>query len=105
MFLHYLVWQEDPNGFKGRMDDFLGICDRHKIRVMFVLFDDCWNGNAKLGKQPAPKPGIHNSGWLQCPRYAEVNDVSKYPVFEQYVEDILRSFGKDKRVLDLGFIQ
>ena len=99
VFLHELVWQEDPNGFKGRMDDFLGICEKHKIRVMFVLFDDCWNGNAKLGKQPAPKPGVHNSGWLQCPRYAEVNDVSKYPIFEQYVEDILRSFSGDKRVL------
>jgi hypothetical protein len=99
VFLHYLVWQEDPNGFKGRMDDFLGICDRHKIKVMFVLFDDCWNGDTKLGKQPAPKPGIHNSGWLQCPRYAEVNDVTKFPIFEQYVKDILRSFGKDKRVL------
>jgi len=99
VYLHYLVWQEDPNGFKGRMDHFLNICAKHKIRVMFVLFDDCWNGNARLGKQPAPKPGIHNSGWLQCPRYAEVNNVSKYPVFEKYVDDILRSFGKDERVL------
>jgi hypothetical protein len=99
VYLHYLVWQQDPNGFKSRMDDFLGICSKHKIKVMFVLFDDCWNGNAKLGKQPVPKPGVHNSGWLQCPRYAEVNDVSKYPVFEKYTDDLLRSFGKDKRVL------
>jgi len=99
VYLHYLVWQEDPNGFKGRMNDFLGICEKHKIKVMFVFFDDCWNGNAKLGKQPAPKPGVHNSGWLQCPRYNEVNDVAKYPIFEEYVVDIMRSFGKDKRVL------
>jgi len=99
VYLHYLVWQEDPNGFKGRMDDFLGICAKHKIRVMFVLFDDCWNGNPQLGKQPAPRPGVHNSGWVQCPRFNEVGDESKYPVFEKYVNDLLKSFGKDKRVL------
>ncbi len=99
VYLHYLVWQQDPNGFKDRVDDFLGICAKHKIRVMFVLFDDCWNGNAKLGKQPKPKPGVHNSGWVQCPRFNEVNDLSKYPVFEKYVVDLLRSFGKDERVI------
>lgn len=99
VYLHYLVWQQDPNGFKSRVNDFLGICVKHKIRVIFVLFDDCWNGNAQLGKQPAPKPGVHNSGWLQCPRYAEVNDLSKYPVFEKYVDDLLKSFGRDDRVL------
>lgn len=99
VYLHYLVWQEDPNGFKERVDDFLSICAKHKIRVMFVLFDDCWNGSARLGKQPPPKPGVHNSGWLQCPRYNEVNDVKKYPVFEKYVVDLLQSFDKDQRVL------
>jgi hypothetical protein len=99
VYLHYLVWQHDPNAFKERIDDFLGICAKHKIRVMFALFDDCWNGNARLGKQPAPRPGVHNSGWVQCPRYNEVNDVSKYPVFEKYVDDLLTSFGKDDRVL------
>jgi len=99
VYLHYLVWQEDPNGFKARVDNFLGICAKHKIGVMFVLFDDCWNGNPQLGKQPEPKPGVHNSGWVQCPRFNEVNDESKYPVFEKYVNDLLVSFGKDKRVL------
>jgi hypothetical protein len=99
VYLHYLVWQEDPVGFKERMNNFLGICAKHKIRVMFVLFDDCWNGDARLGKQPEPKPGVHNSGWVQCPRFNEVGDESKYPVFEKYVDDLLKTFGKDKRVL------
>jgi hypothetical protein len=99
VYLHYLVWQQDPNAFKDRVDDFLKICSKHKIRAMFVLFDDCWNGNARLGKQPAPKPGVHNSGWLQCPRYAEVNDASMYPVFEGYAIDLMKSFGSDKRIL------
>jgi hypothetical protein len=99
VFLHYLPWQEDPNGFKARLGDFLNICGNHKIVAIVVLFDDCWNGDAKLGKQPEPKPGIHNSGWVQCPRYKEVNDVNKFPVFEKYVKDIVQSFRGNKYLL------
>lgn len=99
VYLHYLLWQQDAEGFKSRMDDFLDICSKHNIKVMFVPFDDCWYGNARLGEQPGPDPGLHNSYWLQCPRYAEVMDESMYPVFEGYVKDLLTHFGKDDRVL------
>ena len=50
VFLHYLVWQQNPNGFKQRLDAFLNISISHKIKTMFVLFDDCWNPEAHLGK-------------------------------------------------------
>jgi len=62
VFLHDLLWQQDPEGFKRRLDQFLTIAAKHKIRPMFVLFDAVWDPDAKLGKQRAPKPGVHNSG-------------------------------------------
>src|SRR5271154_4453809 len=65
--LHSVVWREDPAGFKKRINQYLGIADKHHIQTIFVFFDDCWNPNAKPGKQPKPKPGIHNSGWVQDP--------------------------------------
>ncbi len=99
VYLHYLPWQKDADGFKKRLNNFLEICEKHKIGVMFVLFDDCWYGNAQLGDQPDPVPGLHNSGWLQCPRFAEVMDQSVHPVLEQYTKDILTSFSDDERVL------
>ena len=40
-FLQYLVWEHDPEGFNRRMDQFLTICHKHGIRVVFCLFDDC----------------------------------------------------------------
>src|SRR5436309_10719481 len=43
VFLHDLAWQSDPAGFKKRIDRFLEIADKHKIRPLFVFFDDCWN--------------------------------------------------------------
>src|SRR5690349_4769150 len=38
VFLHDLLWQKDPSGFRKRIDAFLKISARHKIRPMFVLF-------------------------------------------------------------------
>ncbi|MEE1944253.1 cellulase family glycosylhydrolase [Pedobacter sp. KR3-3] len=99
VFLHSLAWKQDPKGFKTRIDQFLAICARHKIVPMFVFFDDCWNKTALEGKQPIPKPGVHNSGWLQDPGDPASKESLNYPFLEKYVTDILSSFGKDKRVL------
>ncbi|MGC0777100.1 MAG: hypothetical protein WCD68_07820, partial [Candidatus Acidiferrum sp.] len=67
VFLHDLVWQQDSEGFKKRLDIFLNIAKKHHIRPLFVLFDSCWDPNPKLGKQHEPTPGVHNSGWVQSP--------------------------------------
>jgi hypothetical protein len=100
VYLHYLVWARNPTKMKERMDKFLDIADSHDITVMFVLFDDCWNPNPTLGKQPDPKLGIHNSGWVQCPGGEIQNrDKALYPVLKAYTQDLLRSFGRDKRIL------
>src|SRR3712207_2356557 len=67
VFLHHLLWEQDKEGFLKRMDQFLEISDKHKIGVMFVLFDSVWDPNPKLGKQREPQKGLHNSGWVQSP--------------------------------------
>jgi hypothetical protein len=99
VFLHDLAWQDDPDGFKKRVDRFLEIAAKHKIRPLLVIFDDCWNDNPKVGKQPAPVPGVHNSGWVQSPSVKIVNEKAEWGRLEKYVKDILTTFGKDSRVL------
>lgn len=99
VYLHYLVWEQSPEAFKQRLDDYLKIADSHNILTMFVLFDDCWNGDPKPGKQPAPKPGLHNSGWVQCPGQKQVTDSTLFPVYEKYVKDILSHFSDDSRII------
>ena len=61
VYLHHLVWQIDKEGFKKRMDTYLSIAEKRGIKTIFVFFDDCWNNTYKPGKQPDPKPGVHNS--------------------------------------------
>ena len=39
-----------------------------------MLFDSCWDPFPQLGKQRAPKPGVHNSGWVQSPGAAALRD-------------------------------
>ena len=39
VFLHDLLWQQDAAGFKRRIDTFLTIAAKHRIRPVFVLFD------------------------------------------------------------------
>lgn len=99
VYLHDLAWDADAAGFKKRMEQFLGIADRYGIRPIFVLFDDCWNANPKIGKQPAPQPGVHNSGWLQSPGRDVVNMPESWPRLEKYLKDIVGTFATDKRVL------
>ena len=99
VFLHDLLWQQDAAGFKKRIDEFLAIAEKHKIRPMLVLFDSVWDPFPKLGKQRAPKPGVHNSGWMQSPGAAALKDPAQYPRLEAYVNGVVGAFAKDPRVL------
>jgi hypothetical protein len=99
VFLHDLLWKQDPEGFKKRLNIFLNIAQKHKIRPLFVLFDSCWDPNPKLGKQHAPTPGVHNSGWVQSPGADALKDPGEYPRLEAYVKGVVGAFATDKRIL------
>ncbi len=99
VFLHSVAWKEDRQGFKKRINEFLAIANKHHIQPLFVFFDDCWNKVPIAGKQPNPKPGIHNSGWVQDPGQPASEDSTIYPVLKEYVKDVLTTFAHDKRIL------
>ncbi|MFL5789010.1 MAG: 1,4-beta-xylanase [Flavisolibacter sp.] len=99
VFLHSLAWKQDPSGFKKRVGVFLSIANRHHIQPLFVFFDDCWNKLPRPGLQPKPRPGIHNSGWVQDPGQPTSFNVSYYPLLKRYVTDVLKQFAHDKRIL------
>ena len=109
VFLHHLVWEQDRDGFVGRLDKYLDIATSHGIRTMFVFLDDCWDAHPALGPQPAPRVGVHNSGWLKDPGALYFGDPAD-PDFvadttailhtlERYTKDILTRYKNDKRVV------
>lgn len=99
VYLHSLAYKADKEGFKERMDQYLSIADSHGIKTMFVIFDDVWNATPKIGKQPDPQPGTHNSGWVQDPGYPASIQEENFPELEAYVKDIIQTFANDNRVL------
>ncbi|MFD2148049.1 1,4-beta-xylanase [Mucilaginibacter antarcticus] len=99
VFLHSLAYTQDPKGFKSRVSQYLAIADKHHIKTMFVFFDDCWNKDPKIGKQPEPKLGVHNSGWMQDPGVPALDNPKEMAVLKGYVTDVLTTFAHDKRIL------
>lgn len=99
VFLHDLLWQQDPAGFRQRIGVFLAIAAKHHIRPIFVLFDSCWDPYPRLGPQHPPIPGVHNSGWVQSPGRIALEDPSQYPRLRAYVEGVIGAFANDPRVL------
>ncbi len=99
VFLQDQLWEQDPEGFKKRLDTFLGIAARHHIRPLLVLFDSCWDPTPKLGPQHPPIPGIHNSGWVQSPGTRGLVDSTYEPKLKAYVEGVVGAFAKDERIL------
>ncbi|KPF69811.1 1,4-beta-xylanase [alpha proteobacterium AAP81b] len=99
VYLHDLVFAADPLGFLARIDSFLDIAAAHGLRTMLVLFDSCWHPEPALGDQPAPTPGVHNSGWVQSPGTAALADPANRERLRAYVETVVGRFADDPRVL------
>jgi hypothetical protein len=98
VYLQDLLWQQDSAAFLNRLDRFLGVADKHGIGVVFVLFDSCWDPFPKLGLQRAPKPHVHNSGWVQSPGAAVLMDARRQPALKDYVKGVVARFRDDRRV-------
>jgi hypothetical protein len=99
VFLHELPWQEDREGFLKRVDEFLAIADRHKIRPLIVIFDGVWDPDPQGGLQRRPRTGVHNSGWVQSPGRVVLGDNAKQDALEPYVTSVIKRYANDKRVL------
>lgn len=99
IYLHEKLWFADAEGFKKKIDTVLGLADSHGLKVTFTF---CTNGGEErdLGPQPGPIPGVHGGGhWCCSPSTEMMNDPQQWPLFKKYLQDILRTFGNDDRIL------
>ena len=105
VYLHDLLWSEKEK-FKKTFEKFLNICDEREIKPIIVLFDDCHRPYPKIGKQPIPVRGVHNSGWKQSPGMEIVNQVSEDEIdakelnrLKEFIQGILLDYSNDERIL------
>lgn len=99
VFLHDQLWAADQRGFQTRLGQFVDIAARHRIKPLFVFFDSCWDPQPRAGRQRAPRPGVHNSGWAQSPGAERLGDPRYVPVMRDYVTAVMTQFRNDNRVL------
>lgn len=99
VFLHNLPWRDDPQGYLDRIDKFLAIAAKHQIRIMPVFFDSCWDPFPRSGPQRAPRPHVHNSGWVQSPGQELLMNGRAHGELEAYVKAVLTRFKDDSRII------
>ncbi len=99
VYLHNLLWERDSIGFLKRLEIYLNLAQKHKIKTMFVLLDDVWHPVPKPGVQPEPVAHVHNSGWVQSPGAEILGDTTRHNELESYIKGVVGHFGNDDRVL------
>src|SRR5262249_1930049 len=98
VFLHDLAWKEDPNGFYDRVDKFLSIANKHPVGAMLSIFAGVGTPRPQAGKQPSPRPHLHNSGWVQSPGAEILGNPARHDELEAYVKGIVGRFANDPRI-------
>lgn len=104
VFVQSLVWKQDPDGLKHRLDRFLTLATRHGLSTTPVLFDDCAFGDPPqtepyLGKQRDPIPGMILPSWTPSPGLSAVTNQAAWPNLRRYVQDMVGAFREDARIL------
>lgn len=97
--LHEMLWEHDSGALQSRMNKLLKIAEKHKMRVIFVLFDSSGDPYPELGHQRQPKPGVRNSLWVQSPGAKGLIDPKQVEDSLLYVEDVVAAFSYDMRIL------
>lgn len=100
VFLQYLVFESDRLGSMERFERFLEIADRHGIRTVPILFDDCAFANKQpyLGRQDEPRAGVHNGCWTPSPGHDRVRDRASWPQLRSYLQGIIAQHRDDGRI-------
>lgn len=99
--LQYIVYEDNPRHFLKAFNTFLKICDKHKIKVMPIFFDDCAfgvNTDPKPGVQPEPLEGWYAWAWSPSPGYTMVVDERTHGKLEKYVKDVMSRHKNDDRI-------
>lgn len=98
--LPFIVWEADREGLLERLERFLAICEKNRLRAMICPLDDCgFSGDHPfLGPQKPPEPGVHNSQAAASPGRNVVMDKGRWSQVDAYFRDIVSTHRADSRI-------
>lgn len=104
------VWLADPDGFMSRFERYLSALDRHHMRAIVVLGNDC-SRPKRIWKLPAPgeqpcdwgyhggrKASQHGSFPGEI-GFTPADDPELAPKFYAFCEELMTKYGSDSRIL------
>ena len=104
------VWLAEHDGFMARFERMLSIMDRHGLRAIVVLGNDC-SRPKELWKLPTPGPQAYDLGYHGGRRvtqhgsnpgaigYTALDDPELRPKFYAMCGELLRKYRTDRRIL------
>ncbi len=75
-----------------RLENFLSLCDKHKIRAMPVLFDSCFD------PQTVDLKGYRDRNWMPSPGFSRLGGKDR-PAMEDYIHAVAGGHKSDRRIL------
>ena len=92
VFLQVAAYEKQPEKFMADFESLVALCDKHKIKMMPVLFDSCFDPqvvdvNNYRGKNWIPSPGFGRLG----------ND--DWPAMEKYIKALVGKYKDDRRIV------
>jgi len=92
IFLSVQVYEKNPALFLERFEQFLAICDKHKIRMMPVLFDSCFD------PQEVDITEYRDKNWIPSPGFHRLGEKDR-PALAAYTKTIVSRYKADKRIV------
>ncbi len=91
VFLQAAVYEHDPKRFLESFESFVGLCDKHRIQMMPVIFDSCFGEFPDLRR-------YREKDWMACPGQDRLAP-EHWPALENYVHDVVGGHKGDRRIV------
>ena len=92
VFLNQAVYEHNPTRFLDKLENFLSLCDKHKIRAMLVLFDSCFD------PQTVDLKDYREKNWMPSPGFLRLGAKDR-PAMEDYIHAVAGGHKADRRIV------
>lgn len=91
VFLQAAVYEAQPGKFMADFESFLALCDKHKIKMMPVLFDSCFD------PQVVDLKDYRGKNWIPSPGFGRLGN-DDWPAMEKYIKALVGKYKEDRRI-------
>jgi len=92
VFLQMAVYEKQPEKFMADFEDFVVLCDKHKIKMMPVLFDSCFD------PQVVDLNNYRGKNWIPSPGFSRLGN-EDWPAMEKYIAAVVGKYKQDLRIV------